>query len=40
MIILLCTLSLGNCSPFHIVDRGATVAKEISHRAAFVAIHV
>ena len=36
--ILLCTLSLTNSYPFHIVFRGAIVAKEISQRDAFVAI--
>ena len=38
--ILLCSLSLVNCYPFQIVVWGAIVAKEISHRAAFVAIVV
>ena len=38
MTILSCTLSLIKCSPFHIAVRSAMVAKEILHRAVFVAI--
>ena len=34
----LCTLSLTNSYPFHIVVRGAIVANEISQRAAFVTL--
>ena len=35
---LSCTLSLINCSFFHITVRSAIVAKEISHETVFLAI--